>query len=1788
MKKDFMKKYWFGCFTIVILLLSVLFVEISRALGTTIILDSLDGSSTEYKVTHYSDYSVIEINEGGEYTLTQNDINSVVNANIIIDSDEDVTLILDGINVKAGSYLQKSVFSNAQYGTAAISIQGDTNCKIVLKDDSVNTLTGYTEYDKSNTPVNNSFYHTAAISVENTIVDDDVRLATLIIEGENGNSSNGILNANGGNQSAAIGASCNRLTGNITINSGVINAVSGDYGAAIGDGDTVQGGGSRYDEEKGSIVWAVGETNSVATIEINGGELWATATKDTPGIGTADNLVKGYHAEVDIWTGLQIEVNGGVVVAIGGVQAYNPSSAIGPGSNTFVSSNNIVINKGEGDTATQIIAVTRTDSGSYPVSNSGGDAIPVLSADSTASILNVKFNESKIAKQLDFWYYVDPTYSVNPTSDFPNSLLERMGSIEVLGLAVLLPEGKYKITQDIDNNGADENDPVLDEGLLVGGAGSITCDEDANGSVYCRYPLEVRSPSDLTVTKGESANFDVEVLQHSEGSTLTYQWYVSTDSGFTWNILTGETSTEYTISETLLSDSGNLYRCDVTEDFYGENVVLSSLPAKLTVLRELEYGIDISVKLDENLYISNDSTFELYDSEGNKIRNLNLVDGVLNTTVPANTYRIYIDGKDIGKDFVVSESLNSFEINYYSVNLKLNTSNNYDGVLINGVKYVDDVLGDIVVLENSTVSLKAVTDEERIVVKYTLNEVISDVSSIVNGYTIDISTTINLFVEFDAITYDVTISNYLDGAIYSDILGEFKLYNDNDVFVADLNNNLGVLKVSIPAGSYKILLDGKKTLEFVVTSNNKSFEINYYSVNLVLDSVTGEDIVEINNSCFKNDTLKNEIIVLGGASVPIKAILELEMYISTYTVNGEDGNKDKLVEGYNLLINDKTDIVINISMVSYDIIVNTILDGNNYSDNSNSYSLCDSSENKIISLNNNNGILSGNVVSGDYYLYENDIKTNVVLSVNSSSLEFNVNYYTINIDLVNNNGIDYILFNNNKYTDDLSGYVVLANTEIEIKAVPDIERNVSKYLVNENGTDTSDILNGKKYIIKSKNNFVVEYAFVEYSINIDINLDGSLYKEISSKFDLYDKNNDKYELTLSNGKLTGEVLNGDYYVYQDDINIGKKINVNSKNKEFTIDYYSVSLDLEGVTEGDFVTINDKSYNSDVSSIIVLGGNKISLRGITGNEKEVKNFTINGKDDNISYLLNGYDLTINDTTEIFVEFKNVLHPIEIKILLDDVLYESIEGIFTLYDDNGNKVSNLTRSDGILSTSLETGTYYVYKDGINTMYSIVVSGNTNKFEMFYYTVNLNIKTVNILDNVEINGASYYMNTLENEIILLKGSAVEVKLKPSADTEVYDLNLNNEDITICDKFDFKMDNKKNIYVEFGNKKYDSIVNVYVDEELSSIDEVISFDFIKDDVVYSVSDKFTNGNYQIRLNGIETEEYIEINKGVINVYFYNVFIDSDKGVNTTNGEGLYLKGTNVLVEATLKPGYKFLGWFIGSDNLNTGFSYEIIDISKKYDLKATSSALAPYEPVLNPVNGNYEYDAYPGKEISLEVIPYEGTVVESYQWYKCDDSECLNKNVIDDSIDNNYFSTEVDVGEYYYYNEVVILREDNSEKLVTGSIVKLNIVPITPIISLNDKVAYYTGIGINIDEGIMDNIIGDDKFDVTYKYYLDEELTILTDNENSGALTVGGAPVNVGTYYVSMVLGGNKNYNEVSSIAKLDIIERILEEVKDEDVVEEENPNTLDKVVLVVVALFLGGLVLIKSFINTSKYHI
>lgn len=544
----------------------------AAAEGTEIDLSTVSAGGTGFTYSETTAGSkVITITSSGTYTLTQSGGTATpVSANVIVEPTDEakaVTLLLNNVNIAAGDFTQTSVYkSGVTTGTAAISVQGNTTCTLTLVDTTENTLTGHSQSSSGN-----SLQNTAAIYVENTYTATRKALATLIIQGQ------GTLSATGVACASAIGGNDNRLTGNITINSGVIKATSGNWAAAIGDGDTL----NAVTEVKNWYCSGTNQNCQQARITINGGTITAEATEATPAIGTADQLSTAESGTAGAeWDGMLITVNGGNLLTISSNTNNKVTTGIGAGSNTKLNSASIVIN--QTNDQTYLLALSRVSS--YAITNDPSDnTYPSVSSQSTANILNIKLATAAVASKIDFWKLVNGTYE-KQGAVFPNSILSTLKGNDystIYGIAVVLPDGSYKL-------GTDGSDKVPSgDPIDVKGGGMVTGEKDKDGNLTLHYPPKVSAPASVeTYAQTADVSFSVTATNQDKNvssPTYTYQWQCSTDGGKTWSNVSGATAASYTIAKNDVTTglTGNEYRCVVV--LTNNNLSATSAPATLIV-----------------------------------------------------------------------------------------------------------------------------------------------------------------------------------------------------------------------------------------------------------------------------------------------------------------------------------------------------------------------------------------------------------------------------------------------------------------------------------------------------------------------------------------------------------------------------------------------------------------------------------------------------------------------------------------------------------------------------------------------------------------------------------------------------------------------------------------------------------------------------------------------------------------------------------------------------------------------------------------------------------------------------------------------------------------------------------------------------------------------------------------------------------------------------------------------------------------------------------------------------
>lgn len=187
-----------------------------------------------------------------------------------------------------------------------------------------------------------------------------------------------------------------------------------------------------------------------------------------------------------------------------------------------------------------------------------------------------------------------------------------------------------------------------------------------------------QAPQDEVICEGEDVVFDI----NANGSNLSFQWQISTDNGANYTNLTeappysGTNTDELTISNPDISDSGNLFRCEV-DGICGNTQVSNAAEFQVTASPQvLVQPIDSEVcegeSIEFNADISGNPQFQwMFSTDGgatfNNLNEGNSYSGVNSATLIINPVSVEMDNYQ----FMLSASACNAEINSEAASLNV-------------------------------------------------------------------------------------------------------------------------------------------------------------------------------------------------------------------------------------------------------------------------------------------------------------------------------------------------------------------------------------------------------------------------------------------------------------------------------------------------------------------------------------------------------------------------------------------------------------------------------------------------------------------------------------------------------------------------------------------------------------------------------------------------------------------------------------------------------------------------------------------------------------------------------------------------------------------------------------------------------------------------------------------------------------------------------------------------------------------------------------------------------------
>ena len=128
----------------------------------------------------------------------------------------------------------------------------------------------------------------------------------------------------------------------------------------------------------------------------------------------------------------------------------------------------------------------------------------------------------------------------------------------------------------------------------------------------CTAPSITSHPANQPITYGDDATFSAAA---SGNPTPSVQWQASTDSGATWNNLSGETSTTLSLVKPPVSQSGNRYRAVFTNTCGGTQTATSNA-ATLTVAQK---AVTVTADAQSKTYGDPDPTLSYQVTSGSLV-----------------------------------------------------------------------------------------------------------------------------------------------------------------------------------------------------------------------------------------------------------------------------------------------------------------------------------------------------------------------------------------------------------------------------------------------------------------------------------------------------------------------------------------------------------------------------------------------------------------------------------------------------------------------------------------------------------------------------------------------------------------------------------------------------------------------------------------------------------------------------------------------------------------------------------------------------------------------------------------------------------------------------------------------------------------------------------------------------------------------------------------------------------------------------------------------------------------
>ncbi len=763
----------------------------------------------------------------------------------------------------------------------------------------------------------------------------------------------------------------------------------------------------------------------------------------------------------------------------------------------------------------------------------------------------------------------------------------------------------------------------------------------------------------------------------------------------------------------------------------------------------------------------------------------------------------------------------------------------------------------------------------------------------------------------DIFAIRLAINNYSTGTVRIDAGTIAQVYN----------NSTGIIKIN--GGSIKTVTSANSPI------NNLGTSLVRYT--LTIKDTTGTPVV--------NTDLSDAIMQFTPSATP------------TYIIDGVKTDENGRI--YVWLPNNKTavDFTLNALSVSGNIVdctkeivipnftgkVTINKDNALWKDTPPQVILCESDTNIYMGNGAINGTLSNGVYTFDgldsaktYYVW---VKTYGMeytgQSVTKSDASKTLDLYSIS--LTAGEGISSTLGD---------GYTVLKGSSFYIDATPVTDYIFSKWVKT---SDNSQVSTTKYYNVTNISEpikLTAKATLNLFDAKVNVNKDGSALTSGTPALKLSESStsiSNEVNVAPSSGIYTYSGLHPakTYYVWDVTNNKYTGQTINKNTTSGAIDYYTVAL-----TSG--------------TGILNVTGAGIYMKG--------SNVTLNASVSN-NYAWNCWEQTVGSTlisTSQTYTITNISSPYQLTAKASSIIFDAS---VTVKKDNstwtsGTPVMKLSESsttfaintvDGAINNGVYTfsglshnKTYYVWDTTNNKYTGQIINKNTTSVVADYYTVDLTVGS----GISSVTGAGIY----------IKGSDVSLNATPASTylwSKWVQTSDNTNTLSTAQTYSITGINKPYSLTAMGALDlYTAKVTVNKDSSPWTGDTTaIKLSESPTSITNQVSGTLSNGEYTFTGLLRATTYYVWdnnkftgqiINKNTTSAVldYYSVTLSKDSRISSVTGSGIYMKGSNVLIDAVVSGTYAWSKWVQTTDGSTESITrtYTISSINKPYSLTANS----------------------------------------------------------------------------------------------------------------------------------------------------------------------------------------------------------------------------------------------------------